>query len=277
MQETATLSLDINDGGALSAAADSNFNLLGSIQTIYNTGTTSITLQVPGFGSFQGELCIINTNELFFIPFDLGKNGPVFSGELIATNGPLTPASIAPSYIFRSTGSSAGVASASIGLLNFSGGGASGSVSGKLDSYAVGAPGKQSVSGSYAFASASGRLAITGANSGSSPICYLTNPFDGVAAFCISTDSTASLGVMNVQPAATYGNSSLSGNFFFGSEEAGDSTVPDLSGIASISSGNLTGTEDTTVRTACLWARRSTGRCRSMRTGPARWERIPCL
>ena len=86
---------------------------------------------------------------------------------------------------------------------------------------------------------------MTGANSATSPNCYLTNPFDGVSAFCVSTDSTASLGVMEAQPAATYGNNSLSGNFFFGSGEPGDATVPGVSGIASISSGNLTGTEDT--------------------------------
>jgi len=49
---------------------------------------------------------------------------------------------------------------------------------------------------------------------------------------------------LDAQPAATYSSSSLSGNFFFGSNVPGDNTVPDLSGVASISSGTLTGTED---------------------------------
>lgn len=240
-------SFDVNDGGSLITAAGpvGGFGSLEEpIATV--TGATYAQLQI-GARSLQTAnvtIYVINSSELFIISNDLSPTA-VISGRAVATSGSLTPASIAPSYIFRSTGSSAGVASASVGLLDFSGGGVNGSVSGKLDSYTVGAASNQGVSGSYAFTSASGRLAVTGANSATSPICYLTNPFDDVAAFCVSTDSTASLGVMDTQPAATYGNSSLSGNFFFGSGEPGDDTVPDLSGIAGISSGSVTGTEDT--------------------------------
>jgi hypothetical protein len=61
-------------------------------------------------------------------------------------------------------------------------------------------------------------------------------------------DSSASLGVFDTQPAATYSSSSLSGNFFFGSAEPGDNTVPDLSGVASISSGNLQGVKDASAQ-----------------------------
>lgn len=239
-------SFDANDGGVLASMNEPGVANLGAIQPLsLGTGMAQATLNLPS-GPVSATIFVINSSELFVASDDLlTPNGVVFAGEAIATSGSLTPASIAPSYIFRSTGSSAGVASASVGLLNFSGAGASGSVSGKLDSYTVGAASNQAVSGSYAFTSASGRLAVTGANSATSPICYLANPFDDVAAFCVSTDSTASLGVMDTQPAATYGNSSLSGNFFFGSGEPGDDTVPDLSGIAAISSGSVTGTEDT--------------------------------
>ncbi|HTU35299.1 MAG TPA: Ig-like domain-containing protein [Candidatus Acidoferrum sp.] len=240
-------SFDVNDGGSLITAAGP----VGGFGTIEEpvateTGATYAQLQI-GVRSLQTAnvtIYVINSSELFIISNDLSPTA-VISGRAIATTGSLTPASIAPSYIFRSTGSSAGVASASIGRLNFSGGGATGTVSGNIDSYAVGTTGNQSVTGSYAFTPASGRLAVTGTNSAASPICYLTNPFDDAAAFCISTDSTASLGIMDVQPAATYGNTSLTGNFFFGSGEPGDDGVPDISGIAAISSGTLTGTEDT--------------------------------
>lgn len=240
-------SLDANDGGSLIHFV-SNGAYIGTIQPIAPLdGIANATIQIPekSVDNAKVVVYVINTSEFFIVSFDLPGNGPVFAGRAIATNGSFTPASIAPSYMFRSTGSSAGVASASIGLLNFSGGGLSGSVSGKLDSYAVGAAGSQSVSGSYAFTSASGRVAVTGANGATSPICYLTNRLDDVAAFCISTDSAARLGLMDAQPAATYNNGSLSGNFFFGSEEPDDDTVPDLSGVAAISSGTLTGIEDT--------------------------------
>lgn len=243
--------LDTNDGGSLSSLAEAGVNL-GSIGTISSgTGMAFATIDLPGItptGS-NATIFVINSSELFVVvDSGIGSGGPlILAGEAIATSGSLTPAAIAPSYIFRSTGSSADLASATIGLLNFSTGGLSGTVSGKTDSYAIGAAGNQSISGSYAFTSAAGRLAITGANSATSPICYLTNPFDGVAAFCISTDSAASLGVMDTQPAAMYGNSSLSGNFFFGSGEPADDTAPDLSGIAAISAGALTGIEDTST------------------------------
>jgi len=147
------------------------------------------------------------------------------------------------------TGSLATAASASIGQVTFTPGtsspaGTTGTVAGTFYNYALAAPSKQTLSGTYGFGNASGRVGIAGANNATSPACYLTNPFDGVSGFCISTDSTASLGVLAAQPAATYGNSSLSGNFFFGNGEPGDNTVPDISGIASISSGSLTGTQD---------------------------------
>lgn len=241
--------LDANDGGSLSSLTEAGVNL-GSIGAISSgTGMAFATIYFPGItptGS-NATIFVINSSELFVVvDSGIGSGGPlILAGEAIATSPSLTPAAIAPSYIFRSTGSSAGVASTSIGLLNFSGGGLSGTVSGKVDSYAVGAAGIQTVSGTYAFTPAAGRLSITGANSATSPICYLPSPFDNIAAFCVSTDSAASLGVMDTQPAATYGNNSLSENFFFGSGEPDDDTVPGVSGVAAISSGTLAGTEDT--------------------------------
>jgi hypothetical protein len=188
---------------------------------------------------------VISSSELFFICNDLGNTGigAVFSGRAIATPSSFSSSSVLPHYIFRFSGSSSGTAAVAIGLAGFSGG-ISGTVTGSIDQYSGGTASQQNLTGTYGFTEASGRLAIVGASSDTSPICYLTAPLDGVSAFCISTDSTASLGVLDAQPAATYGNSSLSGNFFFGSMEPGDNTVPDLSGVASISSGSLTVTED---------------------------------
>jgi hypothetical protein len=250
-QSEGTLSnswFDANDGGSLDSftpgGPPDNF---GTIQPIAPLdGVASATMQVPGpsLDNATVFIYVINPSELLVVSFDLPGEGAIFEGEAIATSAWFTAASVEPSYIFASTGTSAGVATSSIGIVGFSSGSSS-TVSGKMYTYAVGTPGTQNLTGSYAFTAASGRLAITGASEGTSPVCYLTNPVDGVSAFCISTDPTASLGMMDVQPAVPYSNSSLSGNFFFGSAEPGDDTAPDLSGVASISSGNLTGTEDT--------------------------------
>jgi hypothetical protein len=237
--------LDFNDGGHLGTqqAGGLSFGAIQPVATL--TGTTYATLTVPGLPSDTANVTVyvINSSELFFISNDLGA---AFSGRAIASPSSFSPSSVSPNYIFHFTGNSSGAASVSIGLVNFSGG-ISGTVSGTMDHYAGGAATNQSLTGSYAFTQLYGRMGITGSSAATSPICYLTNPFDGVSAFCIGTDSSATFGVFDTQPTATYGSSSLSGNFYFGSSEPGDNTVPDLSGVASISSGSLTGTKDTSA------------------------------
>ena len=243
--------LDANDGGKLQTEQAGGLSL-GTIQPIATgTGMANATLNVPGPspGTADINVYVISPSELFFISIDPSDFpfGAVVSGRAIATSSSFNSSSVLPNYIFHFAGSSSGATSASIGLASFSTAGApgiSGTVSGTMDQYAGGTASSQNLTGTYALAGASGRLGITGANAATSPICYLTNPFDGISAFCIATDSSAGLGVLDAQPAAPYSSSSLSGNFFFGSNVPGDDTVPDLSGVASISSGTLTGTQD---------------------------------
>jgi hypothetical protein len=248
-----SLSFDDNDGGKM--LTTDGMPEVGNFGTIQQpstgTGVASASLNLPGNPSANVEVYVINSSELFFVSMSLSKGGPEFSGRAIATSSSFNSSSVLPNYIFRFTGSSSGVATASLGLASFSSGGTpgiSGTVSGTMDQYAGGAATSQNLSGTYALTGLSGRLGITGSNAATSPTCYLTNPFDGVSAFCIGTDSSASFGVFDAQPAATYSSSSLSGNFFFGSGEPGDNTVPDLSGVASISSGNLQGAKDTSAQ-----------------------------
>lgn len=245
------LSLDSNDGGKmLTTGGLQQFGSFASIQPIATgTGVASATLNLPGFPSVDVEVYVINSSELFFVTLVLSPNGPEFSGRAIATSSSFTASSVLPNYIFYFIGSSSGVPSSSIGiasLLTTSPPGAlvTGTVSGSMDGYSGGTASTQSFTGTYALAGVSGWLNITGANAPTSPICYLTNPLDGVSAFCISTDSSASFGVFDTQPPATYSSSSLAGKFFFGSGEPGDNTVPDLCGVASISSGSLQGVQD---------------------------------
>jgi hypothetical protein len=249
-QSAGTLSnpvIDANSGGEMYSQDEVGLNF-GTIQPIATlTGMTYATLLLPGpsAGSAHVTVYVISSSELFFISNDLISTGggAVFSGRAIASPGSFSSSSVLPNYIFRFSGSSSGAAAVALGLAGFSGG-ISGTVTGSIDQYSGGKASQQNLTGTYGFTEASGRLAIVGSASDTSPICYLTGPLDGVSAFCISTDSTASLGVLDAQPAATYGNSSLSGNFFFGNMEPGDNTIPDLSGVASISSGSVTGTED---------------------------------
>jgi hypothetical protein len=237
---------DANSGGEVYSQGYINLGTFGTMQPVAtSTGlayaTLNLFLPAPFAGPLNVEVYVINSSELFFISLDLGA---AFSGRAIAAPASFSSSSVLPSYIFRFTGNSSGAAATAIGLAGFSGG-LSGAVTGSMDQYSGGTASQQNLTGTYGFTPSFGRLAVVGASSDTSPICYLTGPLDGVSAFCISADSTASLGVLDAQPAATYGNSSLAGNlFFFGSMEPGDATITDLSGVASISSGSLTGTED---------------------------------
>src|SRR5439155_161825 len=102
----------------------------------------------------------------------------------------------------------------------------------------------QSLNGSYNLDSSTGRLSMAGAGNATLPVCYMATPADGVSAFCVSTDANASTGVFDTQPVATYGVNSLSGNFIFGTNAMNDTAASGLSGVATISSGSLQGTQD---------------------------------
>ena len=243
------LAFDRNDGGQmLTTDGVPQIGSFASIQPIATgTGVASATMNLPGSPSVDVEVYVIDSSELFFVTLVLSPNGPEFSGRAIATSSSFNASSVLPNYIFYFTGGSSGAPSSSIGLASFSSAGSpgiSGTVSGTIDHYASGTASTQNLAGTYALTGVSGRLSITGATVATSPTCYLTNPLDSVSAFCISTDSSASLGIFDTQPAVTYGNSSLAGSFFFGSGEPGDNTAPDLSGVASISSGGLQGVQD---------------------------------
>lgn len=245
------LSFDSNDAGSMSTSGGQQNGFFGTIQPIAtSTGMAYATLPVsgPSPGQPNFTIYVISSTEIFFIATDPSDFpfGAVICGRAIATSSSFSASSISPNYIFLFTGNSSGAASASIGLASLSSAGPpgiSGSVSGTVDQYQSGTASSQNLTGTYALGSLAGRLSITGA-AATSPICYLTNPIDGVSAFCISMDASASLGVFDAQPAATYSSNSLSGNFYFGSDEPGDNTVPGLSGVASISSSSLKGVED---------------------------------
>lgn len=245
------LAWDENDGGTVSTMPGTPIGTAATIPPIANKdGVATMSLLVPTskFPATENVVIyVINPSEIFLVALTT-SGAPEFAGVAIAAPSSFSASSISPNYILRFTGSSSGGATAAIGLANFSGG-LSGTISGTLDTYASGAASAETLSGSYGVGNfqSLGRLVINGASAATSPVCYLTTPFDNISAFCISTDGTASFGILDAQPAATYSNSSLSGTFFFGGMEPADNTVSGISGVASISAGSLTGTKDTST------------------------------
>jgi hypothetical protein len=251
---SSSYTFDSNDGGTIANTGGNQE--MGSFISIQEPiapldGETYASLQLPGSAdSANVTVYVINSSELFIVS-QTTSGSPEFAGEAITAPSSFNSSSVSPNYILRMTGTSAGAASATIGIASFSGS-LSGTTSGTLDEYASGTASTEQLKGNYSLqggTGASGRLVIYGASAATSPVCYLTAPFDDVAAFCVSTDATASFGVLDAQPVTTYSNSSLAGNFFLGSKEPGDNTVPNLSAVAFISAGNLTGTQDASAPT----------------------------
>lgn len=227
---------DANDGGTMTSETGGN----GTIQAISTAqGRAMATLSLPGRPEDPVDIVIyvVNSSEILINNGGVSTLGSVFSGRAIATASSFSQSSILPSYIFRTTGSSSTGSSVSIGLASFSGGTASLTT----DQYTGGAASTQNLSGNYQVDAISGRTAV--GNGGTAQlILYPTNPVDGISAFSIGTDASASLGVFDVQPAGTYSNNSLPGNFFFGSSEPGDNTVSNFAGVLSVAAGTGTGT-----------------------------------
>lgn len=237
---------DANEGGHVRNSGGF-FGTIPSIATL--GGTADATLQLPGTNPGMSRLTayVINSSELFFISFDLGDGtgGPIVAGRAIAAAASFASSSLSSSYISRFTGNSSG-ATAALGVVSFSGG-LAGTVSGTMDQYSAGAASNQLLDGTYNLDSSTGRLSMAGTGTATLPTCYLATRADGVSAFCVSTDATASTGVFDTQPVASYGANSLSGKFMFGTNAMNDTVASGLSGVAAISSGSLQGTRDSST------------------------------
>jgi hypothetical protein len=239
------LAFDETDGESIRSTAGplpGEFATMSAISSGSGEATTTMNLPLPS-GRVTVTVYVINPSELFFVSITLGNEGPEFCGRAIATPSSFDASSLSPNYIFDFTGISQGATSAAVGALNFSGG-SSGNFAGTLDQYGAGAANSRSVSGSYALGGP-GRLSISDNGGVFTPVCYLTEPADNVSAFCINAGVLDLFGVLDAQPAATYGNDSVSGSFVVGTNGPGDNTVPDIAGVASISAGSVSGTEDT--------------------------------
>jgi hypothetical protein len=250
--------LDVNDGGKLSTATLSNID-----STYVSRGLLTANLSLPGNPFPQdAQIFIINSSELVFMSSQPTGSEVTFVGRAIVAPNSFAASSLAPAYIFQSTGvSSSGGPLASIGLMDFSGvangGTVSGTVSGTLDQYSSGNFATSAISENYTYTQVPGRVTIsppvspatapTPPSNELSAYLYLATPYDGIAGFGITTDLSASLITLDVQPYGFPGVPpipALSGNFILGSGEPGDNTAFDISGVAAISSGILSGTKD---------------------------------
>jgi len=240
---------DIDDGGVLTSGITGATGSIGAISATSGRATCSFN---GGAGATFNWACyVVNKNEIFIVSTDTqGAGTPITSGRAIVTASSFSSASLNGNYIIHVNGSQGGVADSTIGLLALTGG----TVNGTLWDYSLGnTPNAQTntvSNGGYSVNSTSGRVTLSGAGN-HAPVLYLTTATDGISAFLVGTDNSATFGVAEFQPAANYTNA-VSGNYFFGTEDASDNTAKlDVGSVAVTgSTGAVSGTQDSSQPTS---------------------------
>ena len=241
---------DVDDAGTLPGGTGGFTGATGSIGAISTTtGRATGSFAAGTGGTFNLVYYVVNKNELFVITSDVPAAGkPAASGRILVTGSSFSSSSLNGNYIVHLNGSSSGTANSNIGLLTLTGG----TLNGKLFQYDGTTATTQSIAGgAYAVDATSGRVTLTTAGTGNHPpVLYLTTATDGISAFIIGTDNAGEFGEAEVQPAATYSTSSLSGSFFLGTDDDSDNSAKNVVGTLTITSGSANGLQDSSQPTS---------------------------
>jgi hypothetical protein len=238
--------LDIDDGGQLQSAVSGATGLISTTSSTATTGRETVTygwVAVGQIHAMSSAIYVVNANEFFIIQIDqLAVGKPIASGRAIVTGSSSSVSSLSGNYILHDSGSTAGRADVTLGLLNFT----SGSVNGSLVKY-TSADGLQTtpiVGGNYMVdATTSGRVTVSGFGP-NPPVLYLTVPTadtETISAFVVGTDTSAGFGFLEVQPTVTYSAGTLSGNFVIGTEDPNDNLGMSMVGAVSVTNVPIPG------------------------------------
>jgi Putative Ig domain len=239
---------DVDDAGTLPGGTGGFTGATGSIGAISTTTGRATGSFVAGTGgTFNLVYYVVNKNELFVITSDVPAAGkPAASGRILVTGSSFSSSSLNGNYIVHLNGSSSGTANSNLGLLTLTGG----TLNGTLFQYNGAVASSNSITGgTYTVDATSGRVTLT-ASGNHPPVLYLTTATDGISAFIIGTDNAGEFGEAEVQPAATYSTSSLSGSFFFGNDDDSDNSAKNEVGTVTITSGSVNGLQDSSQPTS---------------------------
>ncbi len=231
---------DLEEGGPLGAACNGT-GLITSLSGADGRGLLTLTPGCAFSSSAHEAIYVVNADEFFFVQTDqfggglqFGGGSPIISGRAVATGSSFSSSLLNGNYILHMTGQAGGAAQVSLGLLTFTPGGATnGTVSGTLFSF--GKPGGATTtavtSATYNVDPSSGRVTFSGTGVASF-VAYLAAPTDGVSAFLLGEPGDA-LGALELQPNQTYTNASVAGTYFLGTEDPGDNTIAEATGVLS--------------------------------------------
>ena len=235
---------DANDSGTLFSAKTGGSGTIGAISA--TSGRTMATYMNPGGVANNFVFYVVNANEFIAVSADtLTANTPITSGRGIVTGSSFSNSSLNGNYILHVSGAHAnGSGDVFIGLLTLTGG----TVNGTSYENNAGVSGTKALSnGTYSVDATSGRVTTTGLGN-NPPVVYLTTLTDGISGFLVDTSGTASFGLLEFQPAASYTTSSLAGQYFAGTEDPMENNKTMEVGIGTFTAaGGTTLTKDSSA------------------------------
>ncbi len=235
---------DVDDAGTLQTGLTGATGTIGTISA--TTGRALVTYNNGGISNHV--VYVVNANELFIVSSDtMNGTTPITSGRVIVTASSFSNTTLSGHYMMHLRGYSGGFGDVTLGLVNFN----AGALTGTIWDYSLGSSPNASTTpitaGTATVNATSGRMTLSGVG-GHPPVVYLTTPTDGISAFVLGTDGTATFGLSEFQPAATYSINSLlgnGGNFFEGTSFPADNTAKNAVGTVTITgSGSISGLED---------------------------------
>ena len=252
-------SFSVNTSGNISNAfGDMREYISGNYETAGGTGTINAISTATGRATmsltFAGQTTnqaayMVNADEFFILGTDPLSSAPIYSGRAIVTASSFSQSSLSGNYIIHTTAAdnfntcpalTGGITfyvpctTVRLWLVNANSGAFSGTMYFYSPSPAVFVP--WSFTGeTYAVDATSGRTTISVAL-----VFYIATPTattEPISAFSLGPTVYADFGFMEFQPSATYSTSGMAGNYLYGTEDPGDSTVPNEIGVVGVSSG----------------------------------------
>ena len=231
------LALDSDDAGALATGVTGGTGAYSSADA-YGRGIASFAATVSGNNySLDSVYYVVNSTEVLFASTDPLTTNPICSGRALATDSTLFSAGyLNNSYVAHGTGLVPGdipqVFLLTIGFDGVSAG------SGSLTKDQGGAISNWTVNASYTVDSTTGRVALTG--NFVTPIAYLVSGIDGISAFLVGNDSSATAGTLEPQQANSAPASAI---YSIGTDMDADYLTSNQVGTFNLSSSTFSGTE----------------------------------
>jgi len=256
-------SFSVNTSGNISNAFDDTREYIsGNSETTGGTGTidaistasgrATMSLTLGGQTTNQAAY-LVNADEFFIVGTDPLSSVPIYSGRAIVTASSFSQSSLSGNYIIHTTAADnlntctvltggdtydVPCTTVRLWLVNANSGAYSGTMYFYSPSPAVMIPAPFS-GDTYAVDATSGRTTISCADC-VAPVFYIATPTamtEPISAFSLGPTVYADFGFMEFQPSATYSTSGMAGNYLYGTEDPGDSTVTNEIGVLSVSSG----------------------------------------